>query len=166
MNRRSANTTLLAIALALGLFLIANYFDDKPRWQPRELPNTSLNVPRDSGLSGPVRATQPSGSCDAAESEMLHAVENSRYCATDEDCTLFDYGYPIQCMTSVSNSAISALRRQYSQYEASCRFRVYYDCDAEGANRHAVCRSNRCTVELETLDSLKDETLHHLGIER
>ncbi|HEX9853494.1 MAG TPA: hypothetical protein VGA68_10790 [Woeseiaceae bacterium] len=165
MNRRSSNTTWLALALALGLFLIANHFDDSSRWQPRELSRTSLNPPRESGLRGPVRTEQSSGGCDAAESEMLRTVENSRNCATDDDCTLFDYGYPIQCMTSVSNSEITALRRQYGQYEASCRFRVYYDCDIEGAQRRAVCRSDRCTVELETLDLLKDETLHHLGIE-
>ncbi len=156
---------MLAVALALGLFLIANHFDDRSRWQPRELDRATLNAPRDSGLRGPVRSVQSSGSCDAAESEMLRAVENSRYCATDDDCTLFDYGYPIQCMTSVSNSEITALRRQYDLYEASCRFRVYYDCDTDGAERRAICRSNRCTVELETLDSLKEETLQHLGIE-
>jgi hypothetical protein len=166
VKRLTTKTTLLALVLAVALFLVANYFDDKTRWQPREQPHISLNPPRNSGLRGPVRSVRSAGSCDAAETEMLRAVEDSQYCATDEDCTLFDYGYPIQCMTSVSKSEITALRMQYTQYEASCRFRVYYDCETDGNERLAVCRNNRCGVELETLDSLQDETLNHLGIER
>ena len=97
---------------------------------------------------------------------MLAAVDEARHCVVDDDCTLFDYGYPIQCMTSVSMNEITALRRQYRIYESSCRFRVYYDCPTDGAERIAVCRSNQCTVEIETIDSLRDETLDYLGIGR
>ena len=126
--------------------------------------------PRWTGLDTAARESQarpqPVGNCDTAERELLSAVENSRHCDTDEDCTLFDYGYPIQCMTSVSASAISALRLEYREYDASCRHRVFYDCDAAGAERVAVCRNAQCSVELETLESLKDETLDHLGIDR
>jgi hypothetical protein len=43
---------------------------------------------------------------------------------------------------------------------------VYYDCDTEGAERIPVCRNKRCAVALDTIDSLKDETLDFLGIER
>lgn len=165
MKRHSSSTTLIAVVIAGVLFVIANYFEDEDRWQLTEPDRPAMNPARDSSLGGPVKTIETAGRCEAAENAMLLAVENSRYCTTDDDCTLFDYGYPIQCMTSVSMSEITALRLQYRDYEASCRFRVYYDCPTEGAARLAVCRNNQCTVELETIDSLRDETLDYLGIE-
>jgi hypothetical protein len=68
-------------------------------------------------------------------------------------------------MTSVAMTEITALRLKYREYEAHCRFRVYYDCPTDGIERIAVCRNNQCAVELETIDALRDETLHHIGIE-
>ena len=95
---------------------------------------------------------------------MVRRVEEARYCTTDDDCTLFDYGYPIQCMTSVARSEITALRLQYRRYEESCEYRVYYDCPSGSLERQAVCRQNRCGVKLADIDPLKDATLQHLGI--
>ncbi|HSD69905.1 MAG TPA: hypothetical protein VLB07_10135 [Woeseiaceae bacterium] len=166
MKRSPPNTTLLALSLAAGLFLVANYFDDKPPWQPEDLPRASLDPRQDPASREPPVTAQSGITCEAAEAEMLRAVEDSRYCESDEDCTLFDYGYPIQCMTSVSMEAVTALRLQYREYDASCRYRVFYDCDAAGAERIAVCRNKRCGVEIATLDTLTDETLDHLGIDR
>ena len=97
---------------------------------------------------------------------MQALVEESRSCLRDEDCTIFDYGYPIQCLTSVAKSEITALRLEYRDYEKDCEHRVYYDCPSEPLEREPVCRNGRCEVELRTLDEyLRDETLQHLGIE-
>jgi hypothetical protein len=166
LKKRPVNSTLLAVIIAVVLFLIANHFDDREPWQPGETPPASLNPQPASGLRGPLRATADTTSCDAAESAMLQAVEDAQHCRTDDDCTLFDYGYPIQCMTSVAKDDISKLRSEYRNYEASCRFRVYYDCPTDNTVRIAVCRANRCAVELESIDWLKEETLDHLGIGR
>jgi hypothetical protein len=96
---------------------------------------------------------------------MRQTVNKARQCVIDADCTLFDYGYPIECMTSVAKSEITALRLEYRKYEQSCAYRVYYDCPSGDTQREAVCRNNRCEVELMTIDILKDETLEYLGIE-
>lgn len=122
----------------------------------------SLNERR---LDTPVRANTSTASCEQAEATMLAKVEESRFCVTDSDCTLFDYGYPIQCLTSVARSEITSLRLEYQNYHDSCAYRVYYDCPSGEAEREAVCRDNRCEVELVTIDALKDETLEYLGIE-
>lgn len=119
-----------------------------------------------SGYGMPLRTVDTAGQCNTAEMKMQDAVAGARHCNTDDDCTIFDYGYPIQCMTSVAKTEITALRLQYRDYETSCRFRVYYDCPTDTIERVAVCRKNQCTVELETIDALRDETLHHIGIER
>lgn len=165
VNRSSTNTTLLAVAIAVGLFLIANYFDNRTSWQPEQLPPATMTSARDTGNNEPLRTVDTAGSCDVAENDMRQAVAESLSCNTDDDCTLFDYGYPIQCMTSVALTEITALRLQYREYEKSCRFRVYYDCPTDGVERIAVCRNNQCAVELGSIDALRDETLHHIGIE-
>jgi hypothetical protein len=104
-------------------------------------------------------------SCEQAEAGMVAMVDEARYCTTDDDCTLFDYGYPIQCLTSVNRAQITALRQEYRRYEASCSYRVYYDCPSGEMQREAVCRNNRCAVDLVTDELLKDQTLRHLGIQ-
>jgi len=165
MKRRSASTGLLAIAVATGLFLIANHFDNRKLWQPAPQELASMNADKESRTDSPVDAHDPA-TCDAAEEQMRDAVAAAQYCSEDEDCTLFDYGYPIQCMTSVAMDHVTALRLQYREYEASCRFRVYYDCPTEDAKRIAVCRDHHCAVELETVDMLREETMHHLGLDQ
>lgn len=156
---------MLAVAIAVVLFLVANHFDRKAPWQPDVQPPVSINPVRDSGIAGPLRTVETAGRCDAAENDMREAVAAAQSCSTDDDCTLFDYGYPIQCMTSVAKSEITSLRLRYRDYESSCQFRVYYDCPTDGAERVAVCRNRQCVVELETIDALRDETLHHIGID-
>ena len=107
----------------------------------------------------------PQVPCGAIRGEELVARgAGSQYCQTDEDCTLFDFGYPIQCLTSVSKSEITALRTAYRRYEDSCAYRVYYDCPSGDMEREAVCRSNRCEVDLVSMEPPEAETLRHLGL--
>jgi hypothetical protein len=167
MNRMPVNTTLLAVVIATLLFLVANYFDDKSRWMPKEpAPRAAMNPVRLPGPDEPISTIDSTGICDRAERELLQTVDNSRLCSSDDDCTLVDFGYPIQCMTSVAKDDITTLRLHFKNYESSCRFRVYYDCPTEGAERLAVCRNHQCTVELETIESLRDQTLDFLGIDQ
>ena len=67
-------------------------------------------------------------------------------------------------MTSVAKSEITGLRLEYRRYEQSCDFRVYFDCPAEPMERRAVCQEYRCSVSLQTIDILEEETLEYLGI--
>jgi len=143
----------------------ATLFEDDSRWLPdvpEETIDTSLSTPR---ADTPVRVNTDALSCEQAEAEMVAMVDEARFCTTDDDCTLFDYGYPIQCLTSVSRQQITTLRLEYRRYEASCSYRVYYDCPSGEMEREAVCRNNRCEVELVTDEMLKDLTLRHLGIQ-
>lgn len=166
MNRLPLKTTLISAAAAIGLFAIASWFEDDARWVPPQ-PTGSRAAPErpSSGIRGPLETTSAAESCERSERLLQESVEASRYCAADDDCTLFDYGYPIQCLTSVAKSEISNLRLEFKRYEMSCDYRVYYDCPTGEADRQAVCRENRCSVELETIDSLREETLEHLGID-
>lgn len=103
-------------------------------------------------------------SCDDTEKHLRERLDTARNCTADSDCTLFDFGYPIDCMTSVAKSEITDLRIEYRNYEESCEYRVYFDCPSEPMRRRAVCRENRCTVALEANDALEEETLDYLGI--
>ncbi|MEE3236811.1 MAG: hypothetical protein VX236_05810 [Pseudomonadota bacterium] len=164
MKSSSNQTVLLSIALAVLLWLAATWFEDDSRWLPKDTSQQtglSLEMPRP---DTPLRANTNELSCQQVEAELMQDLAASQYCSTNEDCTLFDYGFPIQCMTSVSKQKITALRMAYQNYEQSCAYRVYYDCPSGNMERRAVCRSNRCEVELVTIDPLKDATLKHLGI--
>lgn len=164
MKSSSNPTVLLSVVLAVALWFAATSFEDDARWLPDEPTgpvDMSLEAPR---RDTPLRTNTDTLSCQQVESNLVSDVDASQYCSTDDDCTLFDYGYPIQCMTSVSKAEVTALRLAYRKYEQSCSYRVYYDCPSGAMERQAVCRNNRCEVELLTLDPLKDETLQHLGI--
>jgi len=155
---------LLSTVLAVLLWLVATWFEDDSRWLPKETlqqTDLSLEMPR---LDTPLRVNTDALSCQQVEAGLMQDVEASQYCSTNEDCTLFDYGFPIQCMTSVSKQKITALRMVYRNYEQTCAYRVYYDCPSGNMERRAVCHSNRCEVELVTIDPLKDATLKHIGI--
>jgi hypothetical protein len=102
--------------------------------------------------------------CGETEEALRALVDESQSCSVDDDCTIFDFGYPIQCLTSVAKSQITALRLEYRKYEQSCDYRVYYDCPSEPLERYPVCRNNHCTVELRTIDLLREETLDHIGV--
>ncbi len=155
---------MLSVALAVTLWLAATWFEDDARWLPKdraEPAGLALEAPR---TDTPLRVNTDALSCQQVEAQLVNDVESSQYCATDDDCTLFDYGYPIQCMTSVSKSEITSLRIAYRDYEQSCAYRVYYDCPSGNMERRAVCLDNRCEVKLVTIDPPRDETLQYLGI--
>ena len=157
-------TVLISVVAAVVLWLVATWFEDDSRWLPPEARNeidTSIDTPR---RDTPVRVDTDVLSCSQAESDLQEKVDSAQYCSSDDDCTLFDYGYPIQCLTSVAKAEVTALRLEYRKYESSCAYRVYYDCPSGEMEREAVCRNNRCAVELISNDPLQDETLQHLGI--
>lgn len=166
MDRLPMKTSLISIAAAALLFAVAFWFEDESRWMPAAPHETEMNPERPSGVRGPLRTTSAAENCERSERMLQQSVAAARHCESDDDCTLFDYGYPIQCLTSVAKSEITNLRLEYRRYELSCEFRVYYDCPTDGMDRNAVCRQNQCTVEFESIDGLTEETLEHLGIER
>jgi len=164
MKPSSYQTALISVVAAIVLWLVATWFEDDSRWLPPEIASqfdATLEAPRP---DTPVRIATDVLSCSQAETTLQAKVDDARYCTVDDDCTLFDYGYPIQCLTSVAKAEISALRLEYRNYENSCAYRVYYDCPSGEMERQAVCRSNRCAVELISNDPLQDMTLQHLGI--
>ena len=164
MKSKSYPIGWISAGVAVVIWLVATWFEDDTRWLPPEpLPSvdTRLSVPR---ADSELRTNTDALSCQQTEETLVRNVEGARYCATDDDCTLFDYGYPIQCLTSVAKTEISALRLAYRRYEQSCAYRVYYDCPSGEMTREAVCRNNRCDVDLVSNDPLEDETLRHLGI--
>jgi len=155
----------ISIIAAVLLWLLATWFEDDSRWTElasQQLPELSVEQTR---ADTPVKTNTNIASCEQVESVLRTKVDDAQQCVTDNDCTLFDYGYPIQCMTSVSKSEITSLRLAYRNYEQSCSYRVYYDCPSGDSDRAPVCRNNRCEVELVTIDALKEETLEYLGIE-
>jgi hypothetical protein len=165
MKYLTSSTTAVSFVIALVLFVVASLIDgdrEPPTPPPPEkTPSLITQVRPDSA----VRDELAMQGCREAEESLKSRLDASQYCVADEDCTIFDYGYPIQCLTSVTQSEVSALRMEYRNYEQSCAYRVYYDCPSEPLERHAVCRNNRCAVELRTLDLLRDQTLRHLGID-
>ena len=165
MNGLKGTTTSISIVAAIVLWSLATWLEGE-RAEPEigsiEPPHAfSDEVTPDSE----IRSDQVLQSCRDAEDNILQIVDASRYCSVDDDCTIFDYGYPIQCLTSIAKSQITTLRLEYRKYEQSCEYRVYYDCPAEPLRRSAVCRSNQCVVELQTNDLLKGRTLDHIGVD-
>lgn len=164
MKQSSRPAVPIAVILAVLLWLAATLMEDDSRWLPAAPPDavdTTLAMPRS---DTPLRLNTDALSCGQVEADLTQQVEEARHCATDDDCTLFDFGYPIQCMTSVSKDEITALRLAYRNYEQSCAYRVYYDCPSGEFERQAVCRNSRCSVDLVGSEPLQDETLHHIGI--
>lgn len=165
MKSKNSPTLLLSVALAVMLWLVATLLEDDARWLP-EVPDERIDVSLPAPLEdSDLKINTDVMSCEQAESEIVRMVDDARYCSRDDDCTLFDYGYPIQCLTSVAKDEITALRLEYRRYEQSCSYRVYYDCPSGEMQREAVCRNNHCEVDLVTDEVLKDLTLRHLGIE-
>ena len=165
MNRLPFATALISIAAAVGLWMIAMWLEGDSPWllpQPdADAGITNSDVRPDT----PVRSRSEVAGCDQAEDALREKLGASLYCSGNDACTLFDYGYPIQCMTSVAKSEITALRLEYRNYQQSCPYRVYYDCPTGHMERQAVCRSNRCTVELRSNEILEEATLDYLGID-
>ncbi|MDX1404655.1 MAG: hypothetical protein R3192_08955 [Woeseiaceae bacterium] len=166
MNRQTYAVTTVSVIIAVALWAIATWLEDDAYWQLQEPPQTEILDPLQVRPDSEVRTIADSISCETAETQLRARVEAAQSCSSDEDCTLFDYGYPIQCLTSVAKDHISELRSEYSQYEQSCAFRVYYDCPTGPMERQAVCRSNRCVVELRSNDILEEETREFLRLEQ
>lgn len=165
MNKLPLSTALLSVVIAVVLWYIAMRLDSS--LQPDSAP-AALPVAPEFGRQVEERGVvggRAAEACRRAEDAMQVLVDDARYCESDSDCTIFDYGYPIQCLTSVANSEITRLRLAYRDYQESCEYRVYYDCPSEPMERHPVCLRNRCEVELRNNDFLQDETLKYLGID-
>lgn len=165
MNKLPLPVLVLSVALAVVLWYIATLLEGD-RYGVVDPP--AITTPPDFGrqqADSPVHGGAAALRCDRSEQNIQQQVDASRYCESDDECTIFDFGYPIQCLTSVAKSEITELRRAFDSYQQDCTFRVYYDCPAEPLEREAVCRNNRCEVELRTLDQLREQTLRHLGIE-
>ncbi len=164
MRRASYQVGIISVVVAVALWLVATRFEDDARWLPEQSGSVIDTSQQGMRNDTPVRVATDLLSCRQTERQLQTRVEHARSCSTDDDCTLFDYGYPIQCMTSVSKTNISELRIEYRNYEQGCAYRVYYDCPSGEMERTPLCRNNRCEVELVTIDPLKDATLQHLGI--
>ncbi len=165
MNRLPITMSLISLAAAIGLWLVASWLEGDS-WSP----DAALPTPGEFAGAGvrpdsSIRTDAQGSACSVVEDTLREKVAASQYCTTDDDCTLFDYGYPIECLTSVAKSEITALRYAYRDYEESCAYRVYYDCPTGQMERQAVCRSNRCAVELQSTGILEEETLEYLGID-
>lgn len=162
MKYLSSSTTSLSIAVAVVLFVVATLLEGDPA--PPELPppEKTPQLIRDVRPDSSVRDGSQALACRDAEDALLQTVEAARACQVDEDCTILDYGYPLQCMTSIAQASVSDYRAEYSQYEAACEYRVYYDCPSAPMTRTPVCRQNRCEVELTRHEALKQLTMDHI----
>lgn len=155
MQKSTINVLKLSAVIAVGLWLVAT------------IGEMILNPPPPPAPAAPERPAAPTrdaapalpASCPAVEDNVETLVAESRECETDDDCTLFDFGYPIDCMTSVAKSAIPGLRAAYKQYDESCEHRLFFDCPTEPFVRVPVCRSKRCTVELFGKDGPEGRSL-------
>jgi hypothetical protein len=152
----------VSVIIAVVLWFLATTLENRLR-APEPAPSPG-GVSENERAERPPPETDAAGamSCEASESRLKGIIDNSRMCTSDDDCTLFDYGYPMDCMTSVATSQVPLLREEYEKYGAACEFRVFYDCPTEPYVRLALCRNNRCVVELDRLDSPEDFTQEQL----
>ena len=163
MKYLTSSTTSLSFAIAIVLFAVATLIEGDPA--PPELPpeEDTPQMLREVREDTNIRDTRTAEACREAEAALVQTLEASQYCQVDSDCTILDYGYPLQCMTSIAQDRVSAYRLQYRDYEARCEYRVYYDCPDAPMTRTPVCRANRCEVELSRNEVLRQLTLDHIG---
>ncbi len=153
----------VSLVIAVVLFTVATLIEgERPAPEPPPAEATPQLI-REVRPDTAVRDDRVAQTCQDAEAALMARVEAAQACEVDEDCTILDYGYPIQCLTSIAQDQVTAVRLQYRSYEESCTYRVYYDCPAEPLERVPVCRSNRCEVELRTNDQLKQLTLDYIN---
>lgn len=165
MNRLPFATAIISVIVAVSLWLVATWLESDSPWLNPDPASVTEMAEVQVRPDTPVKVSPDIANCEQAEDAMRARVEDAQSCSTDDDCTLFDYGYPIECLTSVAKSDITALRLEYRNYEQSCAYRVYYDCPTGNMERQAVCRSNRCTVELKSTEILEEKTLDYLGLD-
>jgi len=166
MNLRSDSTIAISVIAAIVLWSAATLLESQVGDESRDASSPQAEFPTGVRPDSGVQAEVPKTGCSDSEQSLRDLVDASQFCETDEDCTIFDYGYPIQCMTSINKDQIPAIRQSYASYERSCEYRVYYDCPSEPLVRVPLCRANHCVVELHAIDGLKDETLDHIGNRR
>jgi hypothetical protein len=156
-----------AVAVAVALWLLATLVDNRLR-PPEPLPSEDVApVGNDRpGDAPPASVARPPRSCEASEERLKRMIDEARFCNVDDDCTLFDYGYPLDCMTSIAKEEIPVLRDEYRDYDESCEFRVFYDCPTDPYVRLALCQNNRCVVELDRRDDLQESTLEQMNRQR
>jgi hypothetical protein len=101
----------MSVVIAFVLWFLATMLEARLEQAPVDAPPNSAASP-ESRRDGPSAAPEvaPPLSCEASENGLKKTIERARACNVDDDCTLFDYGYPIDCMTSVAKSAIPLLR--------------------------------------------------------
>ena len=162
MNRLTVTATLAGSLAIFLLWLMIMFDNGNVAWLQTGTVD-SVVAPVTESPASPA-PNLPRLSCAESENSLRDRVQAATYCYSDSDCTLFDFGYPIDCMTSVAKTEITALRLEYRKYEESCDFRVYFDCPAEPMRRRAVCQENRCAVSLQSDDILEEETLEYLGL--
>lgn len=155
----------LAVGVAVVLWLAATVLDSRLQEAPDRVAPTDTEVVEDEpGEDFPAgNVTNVKMSCEVTEEHLKAVIDDARHCVVDDDCTLFDYGYPLDCMTSIAKSEIPLLREEYRKYDENCEFRVFYDCPTEPYVRLALCRDNRCVVELDRRDDLQDSTLEQMN---
>ena len=165
MNRLPFATAIISVVVAIALWLVATWLESDSPWLDTD-PASATGIGNvEVRPDTPVQVIPDAADCEQAENVLRARVYDAQFCLSDDDCTLFDYGYPIECLTSVAKSEITALRLEYRNYEQSCAYRVYYDCPTGDMERQAVCRSNRCAVDLKSTDILEGKTLDYLGLD-
>jgi hypothetical protein len=160
---------LLSVGLAVVLWLLATMLENRLQAPEPLVPDAAPagDASRDAGRSADDgnrgNGDAVAMSCPASEERLKLVIQDSRSCNVDDDCTLFDYGYPLDCMTSVAKEQVPRLREEYRRYGEACEHRVFYDCPTEPYERLALCRNNQCIVELDKRDDLEDATLDQLN---
>lgn len=162
MNRVTVTAGIAWLVAALLLWFMIKMDSDDLRWLQNGMVEPSVKAAEERPAS--QAATPVTLSCELTENALRDRVDISKNCASDSDCTLFDFGYPMDCMTAVAKSEITALRLDYRRYEENCEFRVYFDCPSEPVRRRAMCQANQCRVALQTNDALEEATLEYLGV--
>jgi hypothetical protein len=154
----------LSVAVAVVLWLLATVIEYRLQVSEPVAPTAvePLEDERADDFPAGDAANAPM-SCEASEERLNLVIDGARSCEVDDDCTLFDYGYPLDCMTSIAKSEIPLLREEYRKYDESCEYRVFYDCPTDPYVRLALCRNNRCIVELDRRDDLQDSTLEQMN---
>lgn len=166
MKQSPVTIAIVSVVIAVVLWAVATWLEDGSRWSipaPIAEPGVTQVLVRPDTA---VQLGAEAANCEEVETALRARLDDARHCSSDDDCTLFDYGYPIQCMTSVAKNEISGLRAAYNDYEQSCKYRVFYDCPTGHMQRQAVCRANRCAVELRSNEVLEEETRDYLGLEQ
>lgn len=151
MPRTTAALIAISALVAVVLWLLATAVEYGLREPAPDPPAAVPEAAEEPDRQNAEPARSGAEICQETENRLVQVVADSRYCVSDDDCTLFDYGYPIDCLTSVAKSRISLLREEYRKYDEHCEFRVFFDCPTEPYVRLPVCRGNRCAVELDSI---------------